>query len=44
MLKVKDADIKKLTTTKQEFMSALKKVGQRIEKSGNLKGREVKSG
>ena len=32
MVKVKDADIKKLSTTKQEFMSALKRVSQRIEK------------
>jgi len=32
MAKVKDIDIKKLSTTKQEFMSALKKVSRRIEK------------
>ncbi len=32
MAKVKDIDIKKLSTTKQEFVSALKKVSQRIEK------------
>lgn len=32
MPKVKDADIKKLSTTKQEFVFALKKVSQRIEK------------
>lgn len=32
MVKVKDADIKKLSTTKQEFMSALKKDSRRIEK------------
>ena len=30
--KVKDADIKKLSTTKREFVYALKKVSQRIEK------------
>jgi len=38
--KIKDTDIKKLSTTKQEFMFALKKVSQRIEK----KGKVVKSG
>jgi len=32
MAKVKDPDIKKLSTTKQEFVSALRKVSQRIEK------------
>ncbi|MBA7701788.1 hypothetical protein ES703_110534 [subsurface metagenome] len=32
MAKVKDIDTKKLSTTKQEFMSALKKVSRRIEK------------
>jgi len=32
MSRVKDADIKKLSTTKQEFVSVLKKVSQRIEK------------
>lgn len=31
--KVKDADIKKLSITKREFVVALKKVSQRIEKS-----------
>lgn len=30
--KVKDIDIKKLSTTKREFISALKKVSQRTEK------------
>ncbi len=30
--KVKDVDIKKLSTTKQEFMSALKRVSKTIEK------------
>jgi len=33
MPKVKDIDIKKLSTTKREFISALRKVRQRIEKS-----------
>lgn len=33
MAKVKDTDIKKLSTTKQEFMSALKKVSQRVDKA-----------
>lgn len=33
MPKVKDSEIKNLSTTKQEFMSALKKVSQRVEKS-----------
>lgn len=32
MAKIKDADIKKLFTTKQEFISALRKVSQRVEK------------
>jgi len=32
MANVKSVDIKKLSTTKKEFMSALKKVSQRIEK------------
>ncbi len=31
MPKIKDADIKKLATTKREFVSALKKVSQRIQ-------------
>lgn len=44
MAKVKDIDIKKLSTTKREFVSALKKGSQHIEKPCNLKGREVKSG
>jgi len=30
-VRIKDADIKKLSTTKQEFYSALKKVSQRVE-------------
>ncbi len=30
--KVKDADIKKLSIPKRDFMSALKKVSHRIEK------------
>ncbi len=42
--RVRDIDIKKLSTTKREFVFALKKVSQRIEKSSNLKGGEVKSG
>jgi len=42
--KVKDIDIKKLSTTKQEFMSALKKVSRRVEKSNNLRRGEVKNG
>jgi len=33
MAKVKDIDTKKLSITKQEFMSALKKVSQRVEKT-----------
>lgn len=33
MAKVRDTDIKKLSTTKQEFMSALKKVSQRVDKA-----------
>lgn len=33
MAKVKDIDTKKLSTTKQEFMSALKKVSQRVDKA-----------
>lgn len=32
MPKVKDADIKGLSTTKQEFISALQRVSQRIKK------------
>jgi len=32
MVKVKDIDIKKLSTTKREFISALRKVSQSIEK------------
>ena len=32
MAKVKDTDIKKLSTTKRGFYSALKKASQRIEK------------
>jgi len=32
MPKAKDIDVKKLSTTKQELMSALRKVSQRIEK------------
>jgi len=32
MAKVRDIDIKKLSITKQEFMSALKKVSQKTEK------------
>lgn len=40
MAKVKDNEIKKLSTTKREFMSALKKVSQRIKKEGTV----VKSG
>jgi len=32
MANVKTVDIKKLSTTKREFVSALKKVSQRIEK------------
>ena len=31
MPKVKDADIKKLSTTKRDFVSALKRVSKRIE-------------
>ena len=31
MAKVNDIDIKKLSTTKQEFVFALKKVSKRIE-------------
>ncbi len=31
--KVKDVDIKKLSTTKQEFVFALKKVSKRIDKT-----------
>lgn len=31
MANVKTVDIKKLSTTKQEFMSALKRVSKRIE-------------
>ena len=31
MPKVKDSEIKNLSTTKQEFMSALKKVSRKIE-------------
>ena len=42
--KVKDSEIKKLSTTKREFVSALKKVSQRIEKPDNLRGRGAKSG
>jgi len=33
MAKVRDIDIKKLSTTKQEFMFALKKVSQRVDKA-----------
>jgi len=33
MPKIKDSDIKKLSITKQEFSSALKRVSQRINKS-----------
>ena len=44
MANVKSADIKKLSTTKREFVFALKRVSQSIEKSGSLKGGEVKSG
>ncbi len=44
MAKVKDSDIKKLSTTKREFVSALKKVSQRIEKPNNLRGKGVKHG
>lgn len=44
MAKVKDIDTKKLSITKQEFYSALKKVSQRVEKPNNLKGKGVKSG
>jgi len=32
MAKVKDSDIKKLSTTKRDFISALKKVSQQIDK------------
>ena len=32
MAKVRDTDIKKLSTTKQEFVSALKKVSRQTEK------------
>ncbi len=32
MPKVKDIDIKKLSTTKQEFLSALKKASNTVEK------------
>jgi hypothetical protein len=32
MPKVRDIDIKKPTTTKRDFVSALKKVSQRIDK------------
>ena len=31
MAKVKDSEIKNLSTTKREFVSALKKVSQKIE-------------
>jgi len=31
-IKTKDTDIKKLSTTKREFISALKKVTQGVEK------------
>lgn len=40
MAKVRDIDIKKLSTTKREFMSTLKKISQRIKKEGTV----VKSG
>lgn len=43
MPKVRDIDIKKLSTTKHEFVSALKKVSQRIEKPSNLGEKEVES-
>jgi len=43
MPKVKDDDIKKLSTTKWEFISALRKVSQRIEKP-IIKGKVSKSG
>lgn len=33
MPKVRDSEIKNLTTTKREFVSALKKVSQRIDQS-----------
>jgi len=33
MSKVKDIDVKKLATTKREFVSALKKASQRTEKT-----------
>jgi len=32
--KIKDADIKKLSTTKREFVSALKKVAHPLNKKG----------
>lgn len=40
MVRIKDADIKKLSTTKREFVFALKRVSKRIEKEGKV----VKSG
>jgi len=33
MAKVKDIDIKKLSISKREFVSALKRVSQRIDKT-----------
>lgn len=33
MSKVKDIDVKNLSITKQEFMSALRKVSRRVEKA-----------
>ena len=41
MAKVKDIDIKKLSTSKQEFMSALKKVSRKIEQPKPSPKKEV---
>lgn len=43
MPKVKDSEIKNLTTSKRVFISALKKVSQRVEKP-IIKGKVNKSG
>ena len=44
MPRVKDDEINNFSTTKQEFMSALKKVSRKAEKSNNSWGSEFKNG
>jgi hypothetical protein len=43
MAKVRDIDVKKLSTSKREFISALKKVSQKIQPDEGEVGNEYRS-